>query len=143
MSAADLLSYLQNDSPSEPEEQQHNSEDTFNNELLINAASSKNIISPVDIWKVLSSSKSKATSTGHHINGEIDSNGSRYRKVQTHRTYHISASKQSHDTSLVDRGANGGIASNDVQIVPDFSLSSHKTVNIMGFDNHKLTSIPT
>jgi Reverse transcriptase (RNA-dependent DNA polymerase) len=39
--------------------------------------------------------------------------------------------------SLIDRGANGGIAGNDVRIIS----TSDRTVDVTGIDNHQLTSI--
>ena len=53
-------------------------------------------------------------------------------------TYRISAhhSKTS-DGALIDRGANGGIAGNDVRVISTTGC----TVNITGIDNHQLTQI--
>ena len=45
-----------------------------------------------------------------------------------------------HNTeSLVDRGANGGIAGDDVRVI---SQDAHRSVNVRGIDNHEITSIP-
>ena len=54
-------------------------------------------------------------------------------------TYNVSKTSRSAHYSLVDIGANGGVAGNDVRIIekhPD------KTVNIRGIDNHEVPSIP-
>ena len=49
---------------------------------------------------------------------EIMINGKKYRQVQSHRIYYsVSSHKSSRIGSLVDRGANGGIASDDVRII--------------------------
>ena len=40
--------------------------------------------------------------------------------------------------SLVDRGANGGIAGDDVHIIE----KSDQTVDVRGIDNHQITNIP-
>lgn len=41
--------------------------------------------------------------------------------------------------SLVDRGANGGVAGDDVRLI---SRSPHHTVDIQGIDNHMMNSVP-
>ena len=41
-------------------------------------------------------------------------------------------------SSLVDRGANGGIAGDDVRIIS----KTGKTVDIQGIDNHRINEIP-
>jgi hypothetical protein len=54
--------------------------------------------------------------------------------------YHISVSahKSSHTgRALIDQGANGGIAGNDVRII----YTTGRTVNVTGIDNHQLCSI--
>ena len=43
--------------------------------------------------------------------------------VQTHLFYHLAQAKQAQNGSLVDRGANGGLAGSDVRIL---SKSSRK-----------------
>jgi hypothetical protein len=40
--------------------------------------------------------------------------------------------------SLVDRGANGGVAGNDVRVL----FKTNCTVDIRGIDNHQLTDVP-
>ena len=72
----------------------------------------------------------------------MEINGAIYRKINTHNTYKVSEHLRSHTASLVDRGANGGIAGNDVRLLPDLSHSAHRTVNIMGIDNHQLLDVP-
>jgi hypothetical protein len=47
---------------------------------------------------------------------------------------HVSKSKQ----SLVDRGANGGIAGSDVKVLSTID----RRVDIQGIDNHQLTDFP-
>ena len=53
----------------------------------------------------------------------------------------VSEHKQNINASLVDRGVNGGIAGNDVRLIPSLSTHANKTVNVMGKDNHQITSI--
>jgi hypothetical protein len=50
----------------------------------------------------------------------------------------VSVHKSSHSgCALIDRGANGGIAGNDVQIISTTGC----TIDVMGIDNHQLCSI--
>ena len=139
MSAIDLISCIQENQQQE-DHGDTKEDDTPDNTILINAASSTaNNISPADIRQVLATNHKD---TFKNNNEEIEFNGTKYRKVKMHCMYKVSEHKQSHNASLVDRGANGGIAGNDVRIIPHSGTSPHKTVNVMGIDNHQLTSIP-
>jgi hypothetical protein len=40
--------------------------------------------------------------------------------------------------SLVDRGANGGIAGNDVRVL----VTTDRAVDVQGIDNHRVTNLP-
>ena len=51
--------------------------------------------------------------------------------------YSLSASKIHSKNSLMDRGANGGIAGQDVKII----ASSDRSVDIQGIDNHQMTDV--
>lgn len=53
------------------------------------------------------------------------------------KTYHITAASASKYGSLIDRGANGGLAGSDVHVL---STSGCK-VSVTGIDNHKITSL--
>ena len=134
------LDFFQKFHHSTPEPDGSAAHDPSDGQLLINASSSNKHISPADIRKVLSSAKNKMqTST---ISPDMQINGSTYRRINTHSTYHVSEHQQTHTSSLVDRGANGGIAGNDVRLIPSLSSSPHRSVNIMGIDNHQLTDVP-
>ena len=50
----------------------------------------------------------------------------------------MSAHDSKSDVSLVDRGANGGIAGSDVRIIEKL----HRNVDVQGIDNHKMENIP-
>ena len=104
--------------------------------ILVNAAASNKHISPVDIRKVLASAKGKTSPS--KLTSDMEINGALYRKI----TYRGSEHLRSHTASIVDRGANGGIAGNDVCLIPALSQSAHRTVNIMGIDNHQLVDVP-
>ena len=70
---------------------------------------------------------------------EIEINGVKYRLAYTHVVYDVSKHHSSKQESLVDRGANGGIAGADVRVI---SKSPDRVVNIQGIDNHEITDIP-
>ena len=55
------------------------------------------------------------------------------RQMNTHITYHVAQAKQAKHGSLVDRGANGGLAGSDVRIL---STSSRKCT-VTDIDNHE------
>ena len=91
---------------------------------LINAAVTGRALPPGDIRRIMSTN-----STRHSTNGT--------RQVNMSVTYRVTK----HDTrtvgSLVDRGANGGVAGNDVRVIDRQS----RTVAIQGIDNHQLNDI--
>ena len=66
-------------------------------------------------------------------------NGKIYQYINMNILYSVSLSNQKSLQSLIDRGANGGIAGNDVRII---NRSPHCKVNIRGIDNHEITSVP-
>ena len=72
---------------------------------------------------------------------EILFNGHKYvRQVQVHDIqYNVSQASHKNSGSLIDRGANGGIAGNDTRVI---ERHPHRTVDIRGIDNHELTAIP-
>lgn len=51
----------------------------------------------------------------------------------------LSSSSRIHKKSLVNRGANGGIAGDDARII---AHHLHKKVDVMGIDNHSINSMP-
>ena len=57
--------------------------------------------------------------------------------ISHHFTYHIAQASQAKHGSLVDRGANGGLAGSDVRIL---SRSSRKCT-VTGIDSHKLQGL--
>ena len=56
------------------------------------------------------------------------------RSINHHFTYHVAQASQAMHGSLVDRGANGGLAGSDVRIL---SRSSRKCT-VSGIDGHEL-----
>ena len=57
--------------------------------------------------------------------------------VHTHLLYHVAQAKQAQHGSLVDRGANGGLAGSDVRIL---SKSSRKCT-VTGIDEHQINGL--
>jgi hypothetical protein len=91
-------------------------------DLLINAAkgSNPNPLPPGDIRRVMSKSSKRSVHTAC-----IEY------KVSYHKEHH------SISPSLVDRGANGGVARNDVRVI----FKTNHIVDIKGIDNHCCTNI--
>eukprot|EP00977_Amphora_coffeiformis_P024848 scaffold17338_cov107-Amphora_coffeaeformis.AAC.1 len=50
--------------------------------------------------------------------------------------YKVSSSRTKSTTALVDRGANGGIAGQDVKVI----ATTDRRVDIQGIDNHQMTN---
>ena len=59
------------------------------------------------------------------------------RKINHHFTYHVAQASQAEHGSLVDSGANGGLAGSDVRIL---STSSRKCT-VTGIDSHELQGL--
>ena len=97
---------------------------------------------PSDLRRLLSSSDEKQLSTSVNFTSQdtINVNGKVYRQVNKHITYHISNMKASQRGSLVDRGANGGLAGADVRII--HRASHPRMVDVSGIDHHELTNLP-
>jgi hypothetical protein len=94
---------------------------------------------PGDLQRVLSSSINKPKTTIPPPNTDIHINGKTYRQVNTAKTLYVASD---HCTvrrgALVDRGANGGIAGDDVRIIHE----SGRQVDVQGIDNHQIVDIP-
>ena len=73
----------------------------------------------------------------HQIPCPQDSTMTPERSINHHFTYHIAQASQAKHGSLVDRGANGGLAGSDVRIL---SRSSRKCT-VTGIDSHELQGL--
>jgi hypothetical protein len=97
------------------------SEDT-NDMRLINAARSSGAdhLPPDDIRRIMSKSSTRCVNS-------------------THNEYFVSKHEAliAHSMSLIDRGANGGVAGDDVHII----FCTNCTVDIKGIDNHHVNNI--
>lgn len=70
---------------------------------------------------------------------EVNLNGITYREVNIVKiTYNVMAYSATRQGALVDRGANGGIAGEDVRII----AKTGRQVDIQGIDNHCINDIP-
>ena len=54
-----------------------------------------------------------------------------HRQMNAHITYHVAQANQAKHGSLVDRGANGGLAGSDVRVLSTLSCT------VTGIDNHE------
>ena len=96
--------------------------------FLINAATSRastSDLEPGDIRRVMSTSSVRGA-------GKEQKKPSGKLTAKTHVTYRVSNHKRLPRVSLVDRGANGGVAGMDVRQVSKTS----RTIDIEGIDNH-------
>ena len=66
-----------------------------------------------------------------------DSSMTPERSIDHHFTYHIAQASQAKHGSLVDRGANGGLAGSDVRILSRFS----RKCTVTGIDSHELQGL--
>jgi hypothetical protein len=90
--------------------------------LLSNGAkgSRPSPLPPGDIRRVLSKNSKRSANLAH---------------IEYKVSYHQASSGQSF--SLMDRGANGGVAGTDVRVI----FKTGRTVDIIGIDNHQCTNI--
>ena len=117
--------------------------------LLINAAKTSEPLAPSDIRRILSSSskRSKLAANVHYLTtsesfdvSPSSSRSSTPTKVLAFEhgfVYTVSRSAYKTHQSLVDRGANGGIAGADVRVID----RSFRSVDIQGIDNHQLRDV--
>ena len=73
----------------------------------------------------------------YQVQSPQDSTNTPERSINHHFTYHIAQASQAKHGSLVDRGANGGLAGSDVRIL---SRSSRKCT-VTGIDSHELQGL--
>ena len=59
------------------------------------------------------------------------------RQLNAHITYHVAQANQAKHGSLVDRGANGGLAGSDVRVLS----SSPRNCTVTGIDNHEIPGL--
>ena len=115
------------------------------------AYATKQSLPPGDLRRVLSStpkpkaqgtSKPTKTTTSVSFADTVNINGKKYRQVNAHTRvqYNVSATRSTTVGSLVDRGANGGLAGSDVRIVNPHA--NPRLVDVSGIDSHQVTDLP-
>ena len=105
---------------------------------LINAASSRNKLHPGDIRWVISDSVTDSNSSQASIEKSLALRP-KGKLAANMLQYNISRNNvSSNHGALVDRGANGGIAGNDVRII----TTSTRRVDVSGINSHELTHLP-
>ena len=113
--------------------------------LLINAAKTSEPLAPSDIRRILSSSskRSKLSANVHYLTSSdsddlsCSSPPTKVLAFEHGFVYIVSRSDHKIPKSLVDRGANGGIAGADVRVID----RSFRSVDIQGIDNHQLRDV--
>ena len=70
----------------------------------------------------------------YQVQSSQDSTNTPERSINHHFTYHITQASQAKHGSLVDRGANGGLAGSDMRILS----RSSKKCTVTGIDSHEL-----
>jgi len=125
--------------------------DDTGNELLAFLSKQQAPNHPGHLVNVLSTSASKSSQGSKYLprarartpsptkDNEIVVNSKKYRQVNVLIiNYSVSIHKSSQVGSLVDRGANGGIAGGDVRVIE----KTERTVDVRGIDNHQIVGIP-
>jgi hypothetical protein len=96
----------------------------------------KKDIHPGDITRVLSQSMAKGSAPP--ARKSVVQHGVTYYAVNQHIQYWASSHRQVRTGALIDCGANGGIAGNDVRIMN----RTGRQVEVQGIDNHQIVDIP-
>ncbi len=105
---------------------------------LLAHVTKKKPLPPGNVKHLLSPSANNSNKAGQPQ--EVNLNGITYRQVNmASMTYSVSSCHATgHKGSLVDRGANGGIAGADRCII----AKTNRSVDIQGIDNHRINAIP-
>jgi len=125
------------------EEPTDDSSPTAESSLLINAAKTSEPLAPSDIRRMLSTSskRSKLAANVHYLTASESTSDMSTTRPSTPTNvvayehgfvYFVSRSERTSHQSLIDRGANGGIAGADVRVID----RSFRSVDIQGIDNH-------
>ena len=98
----------------------------------------RNDIPPGDLQRVLANTMSRQN-VKKAKDDEITVNGKKYRRINVHKLTYIASSHKGRRTgALIDRGANGGIAGEDVRVIN----KTGRHADIQGIDNHQIVDIP-
>ena len=108
---------------------------------LLAHVTKKKHLPPGNIKRLLSSAANGKPNQGSNEHPqEVNVNGIVYRQVHTvSMTYKISSTQTTqYKGALIDRGANDGIAGDDVRII----AKTGRSVDIQGIDNHRINAVP-
>ena len=103
--------------------------------------------SPAALRSMMSPGNARGESRDSKFNGSRDSKSTdTTRAANSTRiinactvTYSVSKHQRHFGESLVDRGANGGLAGEDMRVI---ATSPHRSVHVEGIDNHQVRDIP-
>ena len=140
---SDQLSTLQPDDSTTEESTQPSTSDESDNDLLLAHITKRKTLPPHDIQRILSSSMSKnpkgQKQPPKKAPREVQFQGVTHREVSmANIVYRTSQHRHVRKGALVDRGANGGIAGEDVKVV----CAVDSQVDIQGIDDHRMINIP-
>ena len=126
--------------PSSLDQLPQTTDDSFlhDNHILINAATSHTDLDPSDIRRVLSDSvPSKLPQKVNEDDTRLEDKKKLKFKASLHQ-YKVSTHDHTSPLgALVDRGANGGIAGNDIRVI----TKTDRMVDVSGIDNHEMTNL--
>ena len=98
---------------------------------------------PHDTRQVLSTKLSIPTSTKQSNNSSdkiLESDGKLYYRIKNHNiSYHVSELKRQKEASLVDRGADGGFAGEDVRVLE--YCYPNRMADVAGIEDHTNTNL--
>ena len=102
--------------------------------------------SPADPRNMMSSSRARGEPSTPRPNKPATDTSTGTRAVNSTRlinacalTYSVSKHQRSFGESLVDRGANGGLAGTDMRVI---TTSPYRSVHVEGIDNHQVRDVP-
>ena len=127
------------DTISEPTDLVTSDHDAHPSTMEVNATNSKKKPLPPGNIKQLLSPASNTTKSPNNSTRKINLNGVKYQQVNmAERIYSVSNYRTNvRKGALVDRGANGGVAGNDVRVI----ATTGRQVDIQGIDNHRMVNI--
>jgi hypothetical protein len=110
-------------------------------QLLVMATNRGKVPPPAALRSMMSPSHARGESHNRdNRRNDTKRPGNSTRTVNTCAiTYSVSKHQRKNGESLVDRGANGGLAGIDMRVI---ATSPHRTVHVEGIDNHQVRDIP-
>jgi hypothetical protein len=121
------------------------------NMILAHITKQKAVTSPHDIRNILASAHKRSETNNHFQGGThgksgekaknlVFIDGKRYIQANNHKLHYNIANHEKRDTkiaSLIDRGANGGLAREDVRIIEQ----SERTADVSGIKDHTIRGL--